>query len=136
MSLLETILAQEIEDAGLPAPTREYQFHPTRRWRFDLAWPERKVAVEIEGGVWSKGRHTRSKGFIGDCEKYNEAALLGWLVLRVPGDWVKSRTALDYVKRLVTLEKQHTYWHAVSCNGGVAIRERNGITGVNRVPIT
>jgi hypothetical protein len=68
---------------GLPAPETERRFHPTRLWRFDYAWPEQKVALEVEGGIWSKGRHTRGRGYIGDMEKYNEAALHGWLVLRV-----------------------------------------------------
>jgi len=68
----------------LPAPEREYKFDSKRRWRFDFAWPDKKIAVEIEGGVWlrSGGRHSRGKGFIGDCEKYNQAIMLGWKVLR------------------------------------------------------
>ena len=62
---------------------KEYRFHPTRRWRFDYALPQHKVAVEVEGGVWTGGRHIRPKGFLGDVEKYNAAAVLGWKVLRV-----------------------------------------------------
>ena len=68
--------------AGLPKPQVEYRFHPTRRWRFDYAWPDLKLAVEYEGGTWSGGRHTRALGYAKDCEKYNEAALLGWKVFR------------------------------------------------------
>lgn len=68
--------------SGLPQPQREFRFHPTRRWRFDYAWPEHKVALEVEGGVWTAGRHTRAAGFLKDVEKYNEAELLGWTVLR------------------------------------------------------
>ena len=60
----------------------EYKFHPTRRWRFDYAIPEMKVAVEYEGILSSKARHTSVTGFTNDCEKYNQAALLGWKVLR------------------------------------------------------
>lgn len=76
----------------LPEPVREYRFHPTRRWRFDFAWPDAKVAVECEGGIWSRGRHVRGRGFESDCEKYNAATLLGWRVFRcTPGmleaDW-------------------------------------------------
>lgn len=67
---------------GIPMPQAEYRFHKTRMWRFDFAWPEFYVALEIEGGVWSKGRHTRPRGFLGDMEKYNEAAVAGWLVIR------------------------------------------------------
>ena len=65
---------------------REFTFARPRRWRFDFAWPETRVAVEIEGGVWSRGRHTRGSGFAKDCEKYNAAVREGWFVLRyTPG---------------------------------------------------
>lgn len=67
---------------GLPLPTPEYRFHPTRRWRMDYAWPEHRVALEVEGGVWTGGHHTRGSGFLGDIEKYNMAATLGWRILR------------------------------------------------------
>jgi very-short-patch-repair endonuclease len=66
----------------LPAPEREYRFDPERRWRFDFAWPSLKIAVEIEGGVWIRGRHVRPVGYLGDLEKYNRAVVLGWRVLR------------------------------------------------------
>lgn len=68
---------------GLPEPVKEYRFHPTRRWRFDWAWPDHKVALEVEGGAYINGRHTRGAGFIHDMQKYNEAALHGWLLIRV-----------------------------------------------------
>ena len=72
-----------LQAAGLPVPCREYRFAPPRRWRFDYAWPDRRLALEVEGGTWAGGRHVRGKGYEGDCEKYNAAALLGWTVLRV-----------------------------------------------------
>ena len=75
----------------LPAPEREYRFAPPRLWRFDFAWPTQFVAVELEGGKWTKGRHTRPKGFQADCEKYNAAAIAGWRVLRYTGDDLKGR---------------------------------------------
>ena len=67
---------------GLPEPTPEYKFHPARRWRFDYAWEKQKVAVEIEGAIWTRGRHVRGSGYIKDCEKYNKAQEMGWVVLR------------------------------------------------------
>ena len=60
----------------------EFCFHPTRKWRFDFAVPSLMIAIEIEGGVYSRGRHTRGKGYINDMEKYNAAQLLGWQVFR------------------------------------------------------
>lgn len=68
-----------------PPLVREHAFHPLRKWRFDFAHLESKTAIEIEGGVWSGGRHTRGTGYIKDCEKYNAATLLGWRVFRLPG---------------------------------------------------
>jgi very-short-patch-repair endonuclease len=68
----------------LPEPEREYRFARAmgREWRFDLAWPALKLAVEVEGGIYGRGRHTRGKGYEDDCTKYSWAALLGWRVLR------------------------------------------------------
>jgi very-short-patch-repair endonuclease len=62
---------------------REFKFHPVRKWRFDFALPNQKVAVEFEGGIFlPKARHTSMMGYAGDVEKYREAVLLGWKVLR------------------------------------------------------
>lgn len=63
--------------------TLEHKLHPARRWKFDIAFEWAKIAVEIEGGVFTRGRHTRPMGFMADCEKYNTAALMGWKVLRI-----------------------------------------------------
>lgn len=68
--------------AGLAEPVAEFRFAPPRRFRFDFAWPDRKLALEVEGGVWTRGRHTRPAGFLRDVEKYNLAASLGWRVFR------------------------------------------------------
>lgn len=61
---------------------REYRFVADRRFRFDLAIPGKKIAIEFEGGVWTHGRHTRSKGYINDAKKYNLAVMNGWKLLR------------------------------------------------------
>jgi very-short-patch-repair endonuclease len=67
---------------GLPEPIPEYRFHSTRRWRIDWAFPNVKLAIEIEGAVWINGRHTRPSGFVKDMEKYNMLAEMGWILLR------------------------------------------------------
>lgn len=95
----EMLLAAQIKGEGLKEPAREYQFHPERRWRFDFAYPQEKVAVEVEGGIWSNGRHTRGYGFEADCVKYNEAALAGWRVIRVSPKMVTDLRALSFLKR-------------------------------------
>jgi very-short-patch-repair endonuclease len=84
---------------GMLMPECEVDFAPGRKWRFDFAWPERKLAVEVEGGTWSGGRHTRGDGFERDCEKYNAAALLGWTVLRFTTAMVDDGRALETIER-------------------------------------
>ena len=96
--LVEQLLHQ-LEAINLAPTHREWQFHPERKWRFDLAWPDFKVAVEVHGGIHSGGRHTRGAGFEKDREKMNEAALMGWLALEVTGDQIRSGQALGWVER-------------------------------------
>lgn len=97
ISKLEQQFALKAKLLGLPDPERELKFHPTRKWRFDFAWPAVKIAVEIEGGNFSRGksRHTTGKGYEQDCEKYNAAAALGWIVFRLTGDMVKDHRGTD-----------------------------------------
>jgi very-short-patch-repair endonuclease len=61
---------------------REFRFHPVRKWRFDFALPNQKVAIEFEGGIFISGGHNRGIIYASNCEKYREAVLLGWKVLR------------------------------------------------------
>ena len=86
---------------GLPKPVTELRFAPPRRWRFDYAWPDKKIALEVEGGVWSGGRHTRGAGFLKDIEKYNEAACLGWRVVRCTPKELYSFPTMEMMKRLL-----------------------------------
>ena len=90
----EATLALHIRADKLPEPVREYRFAADRKWRFDFAWPDRKLAVEVEGGVYSGGRHTRGAGYVKDMEKYNRAAVLGWCVLRFDTAQVRDGTAI------------------------------------------
>lgn len=80
---------------NLPQPTSEYRFDPARRWRFDWAWPEKRLAVEQEGGVWTHGRHTRGAGYVRDLEKYNHAQLAGWRVLRFTPEQIGNGQCLE-----------------------------------------
>ena len=65
-----------------PDAVAEFRFHPTRKWSADFAIPSERLLIEVEGGIFSGGRHTRGAGFMGDMEKYNAAAMLGYRVLR------------------------------------------------------
>ncbi|MEJ8582511.1 hypothetical protein JSO63_02705 [Riemerella anatipestifer] len=78
-------------------PTEEFKFHPSRRWRFDFAFVEEKLAIEVEGGVWTGGRHTRGAGFLKDMEKYNEATRLGWKLLRTTPNQLETKRFIDLV---------------------------------------
>jgi very-short-patch-repair endonuclease len=72
----------------------EYHFAPGRDWRFDRCHPYARIAVEIDGGTWSGGRHTRGAGFRDDCIKLNAAASRGWLVYRLTSDMLRDDPAL------------------------------------------
>ena len=102
----EVELQWQMKAAKLPAPTPQYRFAAPRRWTFDFAWPDRMLALEVEGGIWTKGRHTRGKGYEKDCEKYNEAALLGWRLLRVTTSHIKAGTALQVIERALKPAKR------------------------------
>ena len=86
-TLHSKVLAQLV---GFPDPATELLFHPKRKWRFDYAWEEQKLALEVHGGIHSGGRHTRGRGFVEDRAKMNEATLLGWTVLEVTPEHIKS----------------------------------------------
>ncbi|MGM9794934.1 MAG: hypothetical protein ACI3ZZ_01760 [Candidatus Aphodosoma sp.] len=77
---------------------KELQFYKPRRWRFDYAIPKYKIALEVEGGVWTGGRHTRGKGFLGDIDKYNTATLLGWRVFRCTPNQLLQSSTLNIIK--------------------------------------
>ena len=96
----------QLRALNLPAPQAEYKFHPTRRWRFDYAWPEFRCALEVEGGVWSRGRHTRGSGFRGDMEKYNSATTDGWAIVRCEPSDLRNGKAAKLVEQLLVC-----YWN-------------------------
>lgn len=80
-------------------PLTEHRFHVTRRWRFDYAWPDYQVALEVEGGVWVGGRHTSGAGFVKDMEKYNEAACMGWRIIRCQPKQLCTMQTVDTLRR-------------------------------------
>lgn len=83
------LLLQEMKRLGvISGYVRELKFDEVRRYRFDWAIPDLKLAIEYEGLNSEKSRHTTKKGYTGDCEKYNIATLNGWKILRY--------TALNY----------------------------------------
>ena len=71
---------------GGPILEREYVALPPRKWRFDFAHVPSKLLIEIHGGIWVQGRHTRGSGFVGDRRKMNAATLAGWKVIELTPD--------------------------------------------------
>ena len=79
----ERLFVAALDRLKLPRPVPEFRFHPVRMWRLDYAWPEAKLGLEVEGGVWTMGKHGRGSGIVKDMEKSNALACLGWRLLRV-----------------------------------------------------
>lgn len=118
-SFLETVLAKDLERAGLTNFVREHRFGAAaaggpgkglrdrlhaldlKDWRFDFSDPDLMIAAEVEGGTHVYGRHNRPSGFNNDCDKYNKATLLGWDVYRFTGQQVKSGYAVRLIEQAV-----------------------------------
>lgn len=105
---------------------KELEFCPGRKWRFDYALPEVKIAIEVEGGVFKKrhyqtkdgtfitttgGRHNSATGFLGDMEKYNSATVLGWRLIRVIPDELITNKTIDLIRQTIknNYDKETTY---------------------------
>jgi len=91
------IMFEELNTKVIP----EYRFHEKRRWRFDYAIPEFKIAVEIDGGLWIGGRHSRPSGIQKDMEKLNTATSIGWSILRFTPTQLKK----EYLECLRIIEE-------------------------------
>lgn len=99
LSHAEESLAAELRWLKLPTPERQYRFHPTRRWRADFAWPSHKLLLEVDGGGFVNGAHSRGMGMAKDCEKANEAVLAGWRMLRVTPAHIRDGQAIEWITR-------------------------------------
>lgn len=121
-SKLELELLSHLELMKL-TPELQHRFHPERRWRFDFAFPDERVAVEVDGAIFAAengteaGRHARGAGRCADMEKRNAAAELGWLVLCYGPPHVRSGEAALQVERIVAARRA----------GFGLVRERDGV---------
>lgn len=106
-SELEKRLLEAVKAAGLPQPLREVPVIPGRRYRFDFCWPAddptpdyRGVLVEVQGGIWAKGKsgHSSGRGIQRDCEKLNLATLHGWRVLHITAEMIRDGRAIQWLK--------------------------------------
>ena len=102
---LHSVICGFCESEGLSVPVAEHPFggiSGKRKWKFDFAWPKAWLALEVEGGTWSKGRHTRGKGYESDCFKYSEAAIMGWIVLRCTTDMIQAGVHWEWIEMMLT----------------------------------
>lgn len=107
---VDSPLAAQFEDLWrhLHGPTldKEVRFHGKRKWRLDYCHIATRTAIELEGGAYSKGRHTRGKGFVADCEKYNAAAALGYTVFRLATGMVTPKHVGQIIEYIRQAEKE------------------------------
>ena len=87
-----------------PDLEREYRFDAQRKSRFDRAHRLARVAVEIDGGTYSGGRHVRGDGYAKDCEKLNRATAQGWAVFRLTSDMLRDAPAHHLTAIIATIE--------------------------------
>ena len=97
---LELAMHHQLRALGLTAGLeRQFKFHVKRAWRFDFAYPEAKLALEVDGGTWINGGHSRGSGIEKDCEKLAAAVILGWRVMRATTNQVKNGTAAFWIEQ-------------------------------------
>lgn len=124
---LQKILTAGCKSYGLPLPKFEYKFHPTRKWRFDAAWPcgenwtsirrtdgsiiepmGPQLAIECQGGLFKRrgqpqaGRHTQGAALLKEYAKLNEGAALGWTIGLFTPRQIQDGTAIQWVRRCLT----------------------------------
>ena len=104
----ENVVRAYFKEMKLPDCEFEYRFHPERKWRFDIAFPEYKVAVEVQGGIWIGGAHARGKFIMRDYEKLNEAQLIGWIVLQVQPKELCTERVADDIGTAIAIQKMRT----------------------------
>jgi very-short-patch-repair endonuclease len=102
---LELALLQQLKALGLDGGlVRQHRFHGERQWRFDFAYPALKLAIEVDGGTWTNGAHSRGSGISRDNEKLAAAVILGWRVMRATTNQVKDGTAAYWVEQALARE--------------------------------
>ena len=96
----EALLESHLNALNIPF-TKEFKFHPQRKWQADFRIDGMPILVEVEGGVFTNGRHTRGEGYTKDCEKYSAAAVNGWFVIRGTTAQIKSGLVIQWIEKLI-----------------------------------
>lgn len=100
MKLIVSAVIKALNDI-CPGWSIEHRFSLKRKFRFDFACPDRRIAIEIEGGAWTYGRHVQGDGYFCDMEKYNLAVVEGWRVLRYTQEQAMDGRMLEDIKMLL-----------------------------------
>ena len=103
-AMRERAFLANLAAAGVPVPIPEHRFHSARKWRFDYAWPDVGLALEVDGGIWVQGRHSRGSGQVKEMEKFNAAAVDGWRILRVTPKALADPETAALVRRAIEVE--------------------------------
>lgn len=98
----ELQMYRQIYLAHLPLPETQFKPFDTDKRAFDFVWLDKTLLVEVQGGTWTKGAHTRGKGYRRDVEKHNDAVLDGWTVLWFTSDMLDDESALDTLRKVLT----------------------------------
>jgi very-short-patch-repair endonuclease len=101
--------ARRCEEHGLPRPVWEFEFHPSRKFRADFAWPAYRVILELDGGLFGKKTHGAIAKLLSDRERDIETQLVGWIVLRIPWDRYTDDTTLELVGRAIAFRRSEGY---------------------------
>ena len=109
-STAELLLSVQLQQAGIPF-RREHMFAKSmkRRWRADFeVWKnhwDHAILVEIDGGGYVAGRHSRGAGMEKDAEKQSAAAILGYRVIRATPKQVEDGRCLSWIRQALGLEE-------------------------------
>lgn len=105
MTKLPAKISAACRAAGIQEPVRELPHIPGRRFRLDFAWPDHKIGLEVQGGIWTRGRHSRGTGQLGDMEKNNLGIIHGWRVFQCPPG-AEAKTILDFIAKAIKESNQ------------------------------
>lgn len=101
LAMLQQLKAVGNHVAGMRNVEQQYKFKPGRQWRLDFAWPAKYLALEVDGGTFTGGRHVRGEGYAKDCEKHAQAMLMGYRVFRATAEQVKDGTAVKWIEQAI-----------------------------------
>jgi len=86
----------------------EVKLIPKRRFRYDYVHYDSKVVIEVNGGNWTHGRHTRPANLLSEYEKLNLAQNLGFNVFILTGEMITA----DWLNLIATTIKMKSLYQS------------------------